>query len=76
VGLVRRRLGGTGATGRRAGRCRPGASTASVVIPEGAAGEFLGFTSSELDGIVPSALLERLVAASPPAGETYTIEEV
>jgi hypothetical protein len=78
VGLVRRRLGGTGATGRRIGRARLSVSAAPVgtPIPDGAAGEFLGFDASEqIDAIAPSAVFEWINAASPPAGETYYFTE-
>jgi hypothetical protein len=52
-------------------------SDITLPLPEGTEGEFLGYDATGvLDNIAITTLLERLVAASPPAGETYTLEEV
>jgi hypothetical protein len=62
------------------GHAEGGSSAAgelTLPLPAGAEGELLGFNAAgEVAALSITTLLERLVAATPPAGETYTLEEV
>jgi hypothetical protein len=52
-------------------------ASSEVAAPAGSEGELLGFNDAgSLDNLSIATLLERLIASSPPSGETYTLEEV